>query len=177
MKNKAFNGQYTKEYYRSKEGVVRMAYGNMRSHSTRKGFKAPDFLFNDLLAFALKRAIFHELYALWSIDYDIELKPSFDNLAPGTPYSLDNLEIVTFNENKRRGGNKEYKPKQFMASKVVYQFTLEGTFIKGHLGLLTAADAVGASKSAIANCVTGKSKSSFGFIWTYTKPGVLNVSA
>lgn len=53
-------------------------------------------------------------------------------------------------------------------SKSVQQWTLEGQLIKTHSSITEAGKAVGVTKQAIVRCLSGKSKSSAGFVWTYS---------
>lgn len=54
-------------------------------------------------------------------------------------------------------------------SKKVYQYTLDGTFIRMFDSATKASDALNIARGAICLCCNGNSKTSGGFIWKYHK--------
>lgn len=75
----------------------------------------------------------------------------------------DNLEWcdtsynVTYNNAAKRRGEKQQKP--------VFQYTLDGVFIRRWDSYSEAAEALDANRGNISNCVFGRCKSTKGFIW------------
>lgn len=67
----------------------------------------------------------------------------------------------------------EYKETQRLAkletgkTKIVQQYSFEGKFINEYLGTREAAKAVNGQRSPIKNCLKGKTKMSYGYIWKY----------
>lgn len=53
-------------------------------------------------------------------------------------------------------------------SKVVYQYTLQGEFIKEYNSPMDAAEELGFNNANICQCCNGKKKSHAGFMWSYT---------
>lgn len=52
-------------------------------------------------------------------------------------------------------------------AKIVIQYTLDGVFIKEWPSIAQINRDLGLSISAISNCITGRSKSSYGFVWKF----------
>jgi hypothetical protein len=92
------------------------------------------------------------------IDKDIKSKEL--GIEPAV-YSPDTVSFITAQENAEAAN-----------AKTVYQFTLEGKFVKTFESTVKAALALGkptTSKSSIANCCRGVTHTAFGFVWRYTK--------
>ncbi len=64
-------------------------------------------------------------------------------------------------KNNRKGGN-------HTQSKITYQYSLDGVFIKEHAGAREAARDVNGLQSNISSCARGDIKSAYGFKWSYT---------
>ena len=77
--------------------------------------------------------------------------------------NVENLEWCTGKYNSNYGmANKKGRRK-------VYQFSLDGTFLKEWEGLTMAAKELGIDGSHISKCCIGKLKQSGNFIWKYDK--------
>jgi len=61
-------------------------------------------------------------------------------------------------------------PSKHKLCKSIYQYDLQGTYIKEFDSLQEAAQATGVSVTAISNAAKGKTMQSGGFIWRYFKP-------
>jgi len=61
--------------------------------------------------------------------------------------------------------SKENNPR----AREIFQFDLEGNFIRSFWGCIEAKELFGYDNSAIAKCCKGKVKTSYGYIWRYSK--------
>lgn len=56
------------------------------------------------------------------------------------------------------------------SSKAILQYDLSGNFIREWCGISEAARSLGISSSSISNCLSGKTKTSYGSVWKYKLP-------
>ena len=61
------------------------------------------------------------------------------------------------------------KDSRINKSKIIYQYDKQGTFIKEWKGTKKPSEQLNIHRGAIRNCLSGLSKSSGGYIWTYYK--------
>lgn len=92
--------------------------------------------------------------------------------------SVDNLEWVTKSENElhasRVGLTANHKKivaenNKKLKSKKVFQYNLDGTFIKEYESVSNAAKQNNFATGAIANCCRGERKKAYGYIWRYER--------
>ena len=79
----------------------------------------------------------------------------------------NNLEWCTIKYNNNYGKRKENI--SLKNSKKIYQFDLQGKFIKEWVGATQVEKKLGIKHQNISNCCAKKNKSAGGFIWSYTK--------
>ena len=98
--NKAKMTEYQKEYRRSRENKLKAIYNNQIFNSGKRGHPKPNYTFNEFRSWAIARN-FNQLYALWeNSKFDKDLAPSGDRLDSLKPYTLKNLQLVTWKENE-----------------------------------------------------------------------------
>lgn len=94
----------TTKWRRSPNGFLKDAYRTQREVSRRKGYIQPNYSFKELKDWTAASEKFSDLFSAWKDSgYDKELKPSFDRINPLLPYSLDNLQVLTWRENYMKG--------------------------------------------------------------------------
>lgn len=90
-----------------------------------------------------------------------------------TDNRVENLEWCTAKYNTNYGSRNEKvsnKRKNDSQSKTVFQYTLDGEFIKEYPSLGEIKRQLGYDKGNIAACCNGKYKKAYGFIWHYKTP-------
>jgi len=161
------------EYDRTIEGLLTIIYGSQRSSSKRRKHPMPDYTKQELLLWMHENGL-EALYKDWvASGYRKSLRPSTDRIDSLKPYILDNLELVTWEENKRRA---EEDQKNGVGSngklcKTVFQYTLEGDFVAEHHSASEAARATGLCQSSISTVANGIGKTAGGFIWEKLRNG------
>lgn len=96
-----------------------------------RGYSLPKYTKEEFKKWLLENSTFICLYQEWvNSNYQKELKPSIDRLNDYKTYSFDNIQIITWKENRikayksmKEGGNNKN-------NKAVDWFTAEGIFIK-----------------------------------------------
>ena len=85
----------------------------------------------------------------------------------GDPSNNDvsNLEWCTVKYNNNYGSH--YERMSETKSKKVFQYSLDGEFIKSYKNLIIASKSTGIYKSGIARCARGERHKCGGYIWKY----------
>lgn len=154
-------------------GLVTMMYSNQRMTSRNMGRPLPNYTLKELFAWVTTQSNWISLFNAWvSSNYDKYLKPSCDRKDSGLPYTLANLQLVTFQDNLsnrstevRSGlnlGNNGTK---------VSQYTLDDVFIAEHASVNIAMRSLGkkiSSSSNIHSVCKGTNKTAYGYKWKYS---------
>ena len=152
------------DYYHSFKGWLTARYHHMKSVSKKRGHHAPKFTKAELSSW-LKINYPEEIEALFfawkDSGYCRDRSPSLDRLDDSKGYSFDNIQLVDWEENCRRG--------HVSLSIPVIQKTKDGE-IKNHYKSITeAANVLGIHNTHIGSVVNGKRKSCGGFLWEKDK--------
>jgi len=97
--------------------------------------------------------------------FDKRLAPSIDRLNNKKGYDLDNIELVTWEENDRRGH--EYL-KQHLSRGHVEQYYPNGLYIDTYTSSKEAERETGVASSNISAVCNDKRNTAGGFVWKYT---------
>ena len=103
---KPCDGVAVSNYRKTKDGLSANMYGRQRVRSKAKGYPMPTYTLKEFRVWLYSQPIFHILFDAWVVgNYSKILIPSCDRLDDYKPYTLDNLRVVTWLENKLRGEN------------------------------------------------------------------------
>lgn len=87
-------------YDKTEKGVIRVIYKTQKANSKRRKMPMPDYSKEDFREWAYSNG-FSELYSNWvKSGYLKETKPSADRIDDFKPYSLSNIKLVTWGDNK-----------------------------------------------------------------------------
>lgn len=93
-----------KRFTRSIPGVVKAIYANQKTSSIKRTHQQPQYTETELLEWVKARSNFQPLYDLWvKSEYLSDLKPSVDRIDDYKGYSLDNIQLTTWQQNNSRG--------------------------------------------------------------------------
>lgn len=160
----------TKERRKTKEGTVSLIYGSQRNSSRKRGHPMPDYSNLELRTWLFSQDLFHELFNKWvESGYDKWKKPSCDRIDNSEPYTLDNLQLMTWQENYENGNKGQRKGLlgTAIAHTPVLQYTLEDEFVAEYISQHEAKRVTGIDNSSISRCCSGGYKTAGGFIWKY----------
>lgn len=162
----------TQELNKTPKGVVNMMYTNQRMTSRNYNRPMPDYTQDELRTWVLSQANWQQLFDAWvASDYLKELKPSCDRIHNDKPYTLGNLQLVSFKENLANQKRDNLKGLHLGANgKKVRQLNKDGTVVAEHASVLIAMRSIGKdtiSSSNIHLVCQGKSKTAYGFVWEY----------
>ena len=93
------------ERQRSFKMLPTRMYSNQLIHSKSRGHPRPRYTASQFKEWVLQHKEYKKLYTAYELSgYDKNLVPSVDRLDPSIPYTFDNIELVTFEENMKRNG-------------------------------------------------------------------------
>ena len=156
------------EYGKTKEGVVTRIYSVQLGGSKKRSHSLPNYTNEELRIWLFNQDEFHRLYDLWAESgYDKMKKPSCDRLDDYKPYSFDNIQVITWQENKNKLHSDQKNGRNNKNSRPVIQTDLVGRFIKEHYSQSQASRDTGVNQGNIGSCCRGMLKEAGGFKWMF----------
>lgn len=147
-----------------KNKFIRNLYiGQVRRSKLRK-HSLPAYTFEEFKKWIYDNDEFETLYSNWlKNNKHKDLTPSIDRLENNKGYSFDNIQLITWKENKVLGN--------ISRRVAIMQFDLEGKFIKEYASITEVNLAFGLKPKdmAIPMASKGLRYSSHGYIWIYKK--------
>lgn len=154
------------EYAHSVEGVFSGIYKTQVKASKTRGHIPPEYTKQELIDKYSNTELFTNLYTAWvESGYLKGLRPSFDRKNDDLGYSFDNIMLTTWSKNYRKANRDQKSGKLRSNHKVVYQYTLDGKYLKDFTSIAYASRSTGVPKSSISNCCSGKYETAGGFKW------------
>lgn len=154
------------DYNCTKKGLITSIYAGQRATSRRRCHRLPNYTKHELEMWLFSQPIFHDLYEVWvASGYKTDLKPSCDRSDDYKPYTLDNIQLMTWAENKAKGYldmKNGINNKQSRA--VVGTSVVGGEEVSFH-SMRDAERQNGIGVGDISKCCSGKQKTAGGFKW------------
>ena len=156
------------DYQRTKKGLITKIYATQRSSSKKRGDKLPDYTKKELQEWILSQPNFETLYNNWAESgYNKDLKPSCDRLDDYKPYTLDNIRLVTWEVNVKKGYEDRKNGINNKRSKaVIGTHKITGEIVEFY-SLNEAERQTGVFHNNISKNCLGKYKSTGGYVWKY----------
>lgn len=102
------------------------AYMSQRTNCKTRDMPQPTYTREELQTWLITKTNFKELYLAWKRSgYDKYLKPSVDRINENESYSLDNIQLMTWKENKLKGEQSCKEGKRYHLVRSVCSFDLE----------------------------------------------------
>lgn len=160
----------SKEKLRTKEEMILNIYYGQRKSSKKRNNPMPTYSKEEFLQWVLNQDNFDTIFNNWvNSGYKMDLVPSIDRLDDYKGYSLDNIQLMTWIENKQKGYDDVKNGINNKKSRSVFQYSLQNEFIREFKSIRMAARSVnGLHSTIIKNCVL-KCSYAYGFIWKYEK--------
>lgn len=137
---------------RSIVGAISKSYYHQLENCRYRGYSYPTYSKQELIDKYSKDPMYLQLHQAWmQSGYTRKLTPSFDRIDDHKSYSFDNLQVVTWAENKANHHANVVKGTSTKYSLAVDQLNLEGNFIQRFSSITLAAKSVNSSKSQIAH--------------------------
>ena len=157
-----------RKYFRTKAGVVARIYSNQKNNSKGRNYPMPVYTQEQLKDWIFSQDNFTDLYNSWvESGYDRFLTPSCDRIDDYKSYTLDNLQLVTWDDNMRRGHLNQINGINTKRCKAVIQYTLDGKKVNEYYSLNNAERETGINHGDISCVCQGKSNTAGGYLWRY----------
>ena len=154
---------------RTKDGLITNIFITERRSSKKRGFIPPEYTKEELKEWLTGQELFHKLFDEWvKSGYLKNKRPSVDRKDDYIGYKMDNIQLMTWQENSEKGNKDRFNGLNNKHSKAVEQFTKDNEFIKRFYSISKASRETGVNLSKISECCKGKYKTAGGFIWGYS---------
>lgn len=153
---------YRVKNYRTKKGLLGIRYLSQKYRSIRDGRPLPAYTLNEFRGKFIEDERFNSLYNNWvKSGYEKRMSPSLDRIDCKKPYTFENIQWMTWEDNCKKGITELSKP--------VIQLDLNGNYINEHPSIIEAGRKVNKRHAAIGLICTGVGKGSaaHGFKWIF----------
>ena len=166
-----------KIYLHSVNGLISQIYSIQKLSSRRRNHDMPSYSKKELKDWILNNSKFKSLYEKWvKENYSNDLKPSIDRLNDYNGYSIDNIQLITWAENRDKNYFDMKNGINTKQSKSICQYSLEGLFIKEYHSINNANIETNVSSSSISKCCSGIYGNAGGFKWEYNNKDGVNTN-
>ncbi len=150
------------------QGLIRKMYSHQCYRSKKRGYALPTYTKLELENWIVSQSNFKKLNKAWlKSGGDKMLKPSVDRLDDYKSYTLDNIRLVTWQENKDKYHSDSFNCINTKQCVSINQLDLKSNYLANHLSISSAARLLGISRVNISQCLIGKQKTAGGFKWAY----------
>lgn len=162
------NGIRCIEYQRTKRGFVTRLYANQIKGSKGRTYGLPKYTKEELFIWLEEQKNYNKLRKNWEAsNFDKMLTPSVDRINDHIGYNLDNIQLMTWEENQKKGNEDIKSGKTMKQNKPVAQYDLSGNLISIYHSGRHASRITNIFQTAISACCTGKVKTAGGFKWKF----------
>ena len=161
----------TRKYRFTPKGILTNMYDKQRARSKARGLPPPSYSLNELHKLFLGDSKFNRLYREW-VEHgcNSNLKPSIDRINRQKPYTLGNIHIVTWGENR-------FKETMEMRRRKgeVLQFNTSGLLLGRYKSQREAVMKTGISQGNMSEALNGRRSRAGGFKWAYRGEVIGNI--
>jgi len=161
----------TREFKRTKEGIVGEIYNSQKFSSKQRGHRPPSYTKEQLREWLFCQTLFHKLYNEWKLsNYDTWKKPSVDRFDDSKGYSLDGIQLMTWKQNKQKSSNdiRNGISTSGKRCKKVFKYDMDMNFIDSYVSASEAQrQNIGSSQGHISAVCRKERNAHLGFIWCY----------
>ena len=151
----------------SYKGQAARMYRHQQGNSKQRGHRPPTYSCEEFVSWCLSNPDYIRLHNAWkATGYPVQLTPSADRLDDTKGYSLDNIQLLTWEDNRLKGTHGRCNgPKD----PTVLQYTKFGEYIAAYDNAAQAAQALGKAtgRANIVHACAGRVKSAYGYHWKY----------
>ena len=163
------NGQCkscAREARNTKISLAHRLHYNQTNKSIERGYALPAYSRDELYSWLMSQELFHTLHSEWKQSgYKKMLTPSVDRLDDYVSYEFNNIQLMTWEENKTKGHLDRRNKVNTKTHSTVIQYTKDGVFVAEFVGMKTAYQMTGVRNGNISDVCNGKRKTAGGYIW------------
>jgi len=157
-----------KRHSKTKDGLISRIYLNQIHNSKRRGDNPPTYSKKELKEWIFSQQKFHELYDNWkNSKYEIMLRPSCDRLNDYKGYSLDRLQLMTWEENMKKSHSDKINGINNKQNRAVIATNIKTGEETEYYSSMNAKRCLSVDSSSVVKCCRGKVKTVGGFYWRY----------
>jgi hypothetical protein len=152
----------------SKHGLLSTIYYQQVSSSKHRCHERPNYSREEFMMWAHENESFEHMYMDWvNSGYKTKLRPSADRLNNSKGYSLDNIQLVTWGENKKlaykmiREGIIKHRQKRVQGTDIDTDIPTEYSSVS------EAYRQTGVHQSNISRCCSGELKRAGNYTWKF----------
>jgi len=159
--------------YRTKKGLISKIYTSQKQSSVKRGHPLPTYARKQLKEWIINQKLFHSLFKKWEeCDFDTDLIPSIDRIDDDIGYTMANIQLMTWAENREKGftTNSDLKNPR----KPIIQLTINNKIVRSFDSATDANKETGFSRSRISTCCNknlktkgGEKATLKGFVWVF----------
>jgi len=128
----------------------------------------PSYTKEELQEWLFSQPLWFELYDNWVLSgFKKKLAPSIDRINYDLPYSLGNIQLMTWEENHKKGYEAVKSCVHHTQQKAVMQFGKDGSFIAEYVSIKEASRQTGINDYTIILVCKDERKTAGGYIWKY----------
>ena len=121
------------------EIVLRKMYLSQITNSIRRGHPLPAYSPDEFIAWGISQPSFSKLWAEYvQANYLKDLRPSADRLDDAKPYSFDNIQLLTWAQNRTKGALSKKEGTVNARQKAVAAYNLDGTLHRKYISISEA---------------------------------------
>jgi len=159
-----------KNYHRTKKGLITNIYIHQCKLSAKRGYSLPDYTSNELREVLLSNPSFHKLFKKWEDNlYNKQLAPSMDRINDYKPYTMDNIQLMTWKENREKASNDRKNGKNNKVNKAVLKLDINLNIIEEYHSASEAGRKNKIDRSWLSTCCRNTNYKAGGFFWRYKK--------
>ena len=153
---------------KTKRWLATHIYHHQIQSSKKRGHSPPSYDKDELYDWLLAEPMFDKLYDDWvNSGFNTKLYPSVDRVEDDKPYSMSNIQLMTFKENHEKGVIDRINNPDHGSNKAVSQWTMDGIFVDTFESAAVAGRETGISITGIRSTRAGTRNSAGGYVWTY----------
>ena len=156
------------KWYKTQKGKISQTYSKQKSASTKRGHPAPAYTKEELAEWLFSQDLWFTLYDNWvASNFDKKLAPSIDRINDDLPYKFGNIQLMTWEENHKKGYSTVKSGVHKTQHKPVIQFSKTMNKIAEYVSIKEASRQTGLSDYTIIMVCKHKRKTAGGYIWEY----------
>jgi len=158
-----------RNWLRTKIGLSYRMYAHQKENSKRRGHELPLYSLVEFRKWLFSQNNFEYLYNNWkNNDYEKMMSPSVDRINDYKGYSLENISLTTWNENKKRSHEDSKNGINNKNNKSVYMIDLNMNKKMKFHSVMDAHRNTGVDRSHISACCNGRRQSAGGYYWEFS---------
>jgi len=152
------------EYRHRKNSIVNIIYSNQKKQARERNMAVPTYTKKELRDWLYGQPLFHVLYDNYKrLDFQSKYKPSVDRKSNKLSYTMDNIQLMTWGENRA----KDNEEKKIYKRKAVCQYTKAGIFVAEYISIKEATSITKIHQ--ISRCCLGERRTAGGYTWKFKK--------